>query len=139
MAVAARPVDGAAQRPGTGNPRRAALVAAGLAALGLALAAHSPLEAGTGRGRLFLLSENQWPRQVDLQFLDSTRSPSAWDATHGVRLPAGESIQLVVANSRGVLPDDAIIEIRRGGVRRRTNQLLAAQSLDRSTRSTTLL
>ncbi len=115
--------------------RRAALVASGLAALGLALAFYSPLEAGTGLGRLFLLSEDQWPRQVDLQFLDSTRSPSAWDATHGVRLPAGESIELVVANSRGVLPDDAIIEIRRSGVRRRTNQLLAAQSLERSTRS----
>ncbi len=115
--------------------QRAALIASGLAALGLALTVYSPLAAETGLGRLFLLSEDQWPRQVDLKFLDSNLSPSAWDATHGVRLPAGEPLELAVANSRGVLPDDSVIEVRASQSRRRSNQLLAVQSLEHSTRS----
>ena len=115
--------------------QRAALVASGLAALGLALTAYSPLSAETGLVRLFLLSEDQWPREVDLQFLDSTLTPSAWDATHGVRLPASESLELVVFNRRGVLPDDSVIEVRAVQDRRRSDQLLAVHSLEHSTRS----
>jgi len=112
--------------------RRAALVATGLVAVGLALVAFSPLEAGTGLGRLYLLSSDQWPRAVDLQFLDSTLLPSPWDGRHGVRLPTGESIELQVVNTRGDLPADSVIELRHAEGPVRARRLLAVQSLEHS-------
>ena len=113
--------------------RRAALVATGLVAVGLALVAFRPLEAGTGLGRLYLLSSEQWPRTVDLQFLDSTLAPSPWDGRHGVRLPAGESIELQVVNTRGDLPPESVIELRHADGPVRTRRILAVQSLEQST------
>ena len=114
--------------------RRAALVASGLVAIGLALVAFKPLEAGTGLGRLYLLSSEQWPRTVDLQFLDPTLAPSAWDGHNGARLPAGESLALQVVNTRGDLPPESVIELRHAKGPLRTRRLLAVQSLEHSTR-----
>ena len=114
--------------------RRAALVASGLVAIGLALVAFSPLEAGTGLGRLYLLSTEQWPRTVDLQFLDPTLAPATWDGRNGVRLPAGESIALQVVNTRGDLPPESVIELRHAKGPLRTRRMLAVQSLEHSTR-----
>ena len=68
-----------------------ALLAAGFIVVGLALAAGNPLDVNTGLSRLYALSADQWPRKVDLQFLDSSQAPVAWNARRGVRLPAGES------------------------------------------------
>lgn len=117
--------------------RRAALVASGIAALGLTLAACNPLDASTGLGRLFLLSTDQWPRKVDLQFLDGTLSTSSWDGQHGVRIPTDESIQLLVVNTRGDLPADSIVELRHATDQHGAERLLAVQPLARSTQNDT--
>ena len=113
------------------------LLAAGSIVVGLALAAGNPLDVNTGLSRLFVLSADQWPRKVDLQFLDSSQAPASWNDRRGVRLPAGESIPLRVINTRGDLPDDSVIELRHAANRRDAARLLAVQSLDRSPRTDT--
>ncbi len=113
------------------------LFAAGSIVVGLALAAGNPLDVNTGLSRLYVLSANQWPRKVDLQFLDSSQAPASWNDRRGVRLPAGESIPLRVINTRGDLPDDSVIELRHAANRRDAARLLAVQSLDHSPRTDT--
>ena len=112
-----------------------ALLATGFIVVGLALAAGNPLDVNTGLSRLYALSADQWPRKVDLQFLDSSQAPVAWNDRRGVRLPAGESIPLRVINTRGDLPDDSVIELRHAANRRGAARLLAVQSLDHSPRT----
>ncbi len=103
-------IDAVVERRGA---RRATLAAAGFILLATVLVTWKQLEAATGLDRLFLFSEANWPRQTQLRFLDDSLAPSNLDTRTGLRIPLGESVELIVENSRGQLPSDSVIEIRR--------------------------
>jgi len=111
-------------RPRTAHHAMAGLVV--VAAFGLVMTLYNPLAAGTGFNRLFMLDSTSWPRSVDLQFVDDLQVNRSWDVVHGVRLPAGEPLNLRVVNTRGRLPDSTIIELGKPASHRDTIQVLSS-------------
>ncbi len=109
-AISVLDMDAVVERRGV---RRATLAATGIVVLATALITWKQLEAATGLDRLFLFSEANWPRQTRLRFLDDSLAPSNLETETGLRIPLGESVELIVENSRGRLPSDSVIEIRR--------------------------
>ena len=63
--------------------------------------------------RLFLpLSDQPWPQQTVLQFLNSEFEPIVYDPADPLRVVRGQRFELFIENRRGELPESVLLEYR---------------------------
>ena len=73
-------------------------------------------EASRGFDRLFLFSNAEWPKRTELKFLTESLVQASYQTDVPLRVAQGESIELIVENTRGPLPQPVLMEYRRNGL-----------------------
>ncbi|MFM9964845.1 MAG: hypothetical protein ACKV2Q_26870, partial [Planctomycetaceae bacterium] len=94
--------------------RRAALTLAAMCGVALMLVATNSAAAATAIKRL-LLSDQRWPKSVELQLVNSQLSPVRFSETEPLRSLQGQPLDLFVINARGSLPQPVQVEFRQRG------------------------
>ena len=96
--------------------RRAAISLATLFGIGLLLFAVNSAAASTAMRRLLWpLSDQAWPKSVELQLVRGDLSPVMTSPDKPLRTAQGQPLDLFVINSRGPLPQPVSIEFRQRG------------------------
>ena len=94
--------------------RRSALTLAALCGVALLLAAANSAAAATAIKRL-LLSDQRWPKSVELQLVQGDLSPVRFSEVEPLRSLQGQPLDLFVINTRGSLPQPVLVEFRQRG------------------------
>lgn len=96
--------------------RRSALAGLVLFASLAMLVTWQQTGAARGLDRLFLFSDAEWPKRTELRFLDDSLARANYRPDVPLRVLQGESIELIVENTRGPLPQPVLMEYRRNGL-----------------------
>ncbi len=94
--------------------KRSALMLAALCGVVLLLAATNSSAASTAIKRL-LLSDQRWPKSVELQLVQGDLSPVRFSDVEPLRSLQGQPLDLFVINARGSLPQTVLVEFRQRG------------------------
>ncbi len=96
--------------------RRAAMSVAALLGIGLLLFAVNAAAASTAMRRLLWpLSDQRWPKSVELQLVRGDLSPVTASPERPLRNVQGQPLDLFVINARGALPQPVSVEFRQRG------------------------
>ncbi len=94
--------------------KRSALTLAAVCGVVLMLVMANSATAATAIKRL-LLSDQRWPKSVELQLVTGNLSPVRYSETEPLRSLQGQPLDLFVINARGSLPQPVMVEFRQRG------------------------